>query len=87
MSERFRALGFDPARMEDVFRYVNTPYPGSGPQPGKHHLGIDFYLGEDMEVSDKWLIRLFELQIRNSSSSSSSSSSSCKCLFDSTDIL
>ena len=77
MSERFRALGFDPARMEDVFRYVNTPYPGSGPQLGKHHLGIDFYLGEDMEVSDKWLIRLFEPQIRNGSSSSSSSSSSC----------
>ena len=75
MSDKFRALGLDPASVEDVFGWVNTPYPGSGPQPGKHRLGLDFYLGEDMEVSNKWLIRLFEHQICNSSSSSSSSSS------------
>ena len=50
MSERFRALGFDPARVEDVFRYVNTPYPGSGPQPGKHRLGIDYAYSLEMKV-------------------------------------
>ena len=56
MSQRFRAMGYNPAREEDIFSYLNSPYPGSGPRLGKHRLGIDFYLGENMEVSDRRLI-------------------------------
>ena len=51
ISDQFRALGMNPSREEDVFGWVNGPYPGSGPTMGIHRLGIDFYLGEDMEVS------------------------------------
>ena len=51
VSDLVRGLGLDPSSEEDVYALANGPSLGSGPEPGKHVLGLDWYLGTDLKVS------------------------------------
>ena len=45
MSAQVRSMGLDPSLEDDLFSLAN------GPIKGEHHLGLDWHLGPDLQVS------------------------------------